>query len=69
MIGIEVKKFKVGDLVSVNHTPGTRDLVVSETPNINAGIVMKKMRTRDFYIVYYKGKYHTNVYAEWMKRL
>ena len=45
MIGIEVKKFKVGDLVSVNHTPGTRDLVVSETPNINAGIVMKKMRT------------------------
>tara|TARA_B100000131_G_scaffold319645_1_gene365968 strand:- start:2364 stop:2573 length:210 start_codon:yes stop_codon:yes gene_type:complete len=62
------KKFKVGDLVSVDHSEQF-DFVVAETPNIKTGIVMKKMRTRDFYVVYYRGKYHTNVYCEWMKRL
>ena len=42
-MGIKCKKFKVGDLVTVDNSGFP--LVVSEVPNINVGIVMKKMRT------------------------
>ena len=64
---IKRSKFKIGDLVSVDKT--AFDLVVDPTPYIKAGIVIKKMKTRDFYVVYYQGKYHKNVYADWMRRL
>ena len=66
-MGIKCKKFKVGDLVTVDNSGFP--LVVSEVPNINVGIVMKKMRTKGFYVVYHAGKYHKNVYCEWMRRL
>jgi len=66
-MGIKLKKFKVGDLVSVDHIEN--QLIVAVTPPIKAGIVMKKMKTKDFYIVYSRGKYHTNVYADWMRKL
>ena len=67
-MNVEKKKFKVGDLVSVDHSDHF-DLIVTETPNIRAGIVMRKMKARDFYVVYYQGKYHKNVYVDWMRRL
>jgi len=66
-MSIETKKFKVGDLVYVNEPMNT--YVINPPPVIKAGIVMKKMRTRDLYAVYYRGKVHTNIHAQWIRRL
>ena len=59
--------FEVGDLVRVLTPNG--EWMVSPPPDIRAGIVIKKMKTKNFYVVYSKGKYHTNVYWEWMEKL
>jgi len=61
------KKFSVGDLVFVNGTGMSN--VINPPPLIKAGIVMKKMRTRDLYAVYYRGKTYTNIHAQWIRRL
>ena len=66
-MSIKTKKFKVGDLVYVSELVST--FVINPPPEIKAGIVMKKMRTRDLYAVYYKGKIHTNIHAVWIRRL
>ena len=59
--------FKVGDLVRVGSV--NDEWIVTPPPEIRAGIVIKKMKTNNFYVVYSKGKYHTNVYWEWMEKL
>ena len=66
-MSIKIKKFKVGDLVKVDEPVST--FVINPPPEIKAGIVMKKMRTRDLYAVYYRGKIHTNIHAQWIRRL
>lgn len=66
-MGIKNKKFGVGDLVFVNGTD--MKYVINPPPVIKAGIVMKKMRTRDLYAIYYKGEIYSNIHAQWIRRL
>lgn len=53
---------EVGDLVYVDPSTYT----VRE--HIPLGIVVKKMKTLGFYVVYYGGKYHQNIHYEEMEK-
>ncbi len=69
-MGIKVKRFKVGELVSVSKPSVNADMIVAEVPNIPAGIIFKKSRTIDhFYTVYYNNIFYPNIHATWISRL